>query len=234
MENGHVFLLYNCLKILLLKINNDTKDIGYATESHLPTKGRGYDTSMIYLNAANDYFNQQSSLTCNGTAVVDFFGNGKPLYNKNGTDYEEFLFEKEINGLIDGFSDEQPFFLMYTPHIVHAPQQIPKEYLTLHDDDEYLCSEQDTYVYPGYNNSNGNNVTYRCRSIYESMVTLLDSIIDNLIKKLKSNNLWDNTLLIFASDNGGPLHLGCCAGNNYPLRYDKSMKHRLKFHKNVS
>eukprot|EP01084_Bolivina_argentea_P319453 554102_1 len=102
-------------------------DIGYATQSQLP-KGRGYDHSMVYLNAANDYFTMESSLKCNNTPVVDFWGNGQPLYNKNGTGYEEFLFEEEINKLLDSFAQQSdPFFLVYTPHIVHAPQQIPKK-----------------------------------------------------------------------------------------------------------
>ena len=35
---------------------------------------------------------------------------------------------------------------------------------------------------------------------------------------MKENNLWDNTLLILTTDNGGSLELDSTAGNNYPLR----------------
>ena len=60
-------------------------------------------------------------------------------------DEKKFLFEKEIDRIIDGFTDYQPFFLLswYTPHIVLAPRQIPKEYLTSYDNDGYLCPELD-------------------------------------------------------------------------------------------
>ena len=36
--------------------------------------------------------------------------------------------------------------------------------------------------------------------------------------KLKDNNQWDNTLIIFTSDNGGPEYLASTASNNFPLR----------------
>eukprot|EP01084_Bolivina_argentea_P151763 264864_1 len=205
-------------------------NVGYLTPSHIPL-GRGYDTSMIYNSGGNDYFTQleyyppnEAPCTENGKPITlyDFWGNGKPLYDLAGTNYEEFLFENELNKLIDNFTQQtEPFFLVYAPHLIHAPQQIPKEYLTLHDNDVYNCSKLDYYVYPGFNNSNGNGVNFKCRSIYESMVTLLDTIVGNLTRRLKENNLWNNTLMIFSSDNGGPLQLPCCAANNYPLRGGK-------------
>eukprot|EP01084_Bolivina_argentea_P151770 264874_1 len=202
-------------------------DVGYATPNIIP-KGRGFDTSMIYFNAMNDYFTQQLSLAkfpCMkqyNISLVDLWKNDGPLYGLNGTEYEEFLFQKELNKLINNFTQQtEPFFLIYTPHLIHAPQQIPNDLLTIHDNDEYNCSTSDPYVYPGFNNSNGNDINFKCRSIYESMVTLLDTIVGNLTRQLKENNLWNNTLLIFSSDNGGPLGLTCCSANNWPLRGGK-------------
>eukprot|EP01083_Nonionella_stella_P294549 1001266_1 len=52
------------------------------------------------------------------------------------------------------------------------------------------------------------------------MVNLLDIIIGNITTLLKNNNLWDNTLLVFTGDNGGPEHNNTAA-NNYPLRGGK-------------
>ena len=42
--------------------------------------------------------------------------------------------------------------------------------------------------------------------------------------KLKARKLWDNTLLLFTTDNGGSLALDETAGNNYPLRGGKGTK----------
>ena len=49
------------------------------------------------------------------------------------------------------------------------------------------------------------------------MYTELDSGIETVITSLKKNNMWDNTVLIFVSDNGGPLD-HC---TNMPLRGGK-------------
>ena len=197
-----------------------------ATYTHLP-KGRGYDTYFGYLGSANDYFNETSNYTCDSQyhlPVVDFWRSNKTYNGPNrdyiASGYEEFLFRDEINRLINNefVNDKDPWFLVYTTHIAHAPQQIPKEYLNLYDNDEYNCSYTDAYVYPGFNHFNGNNVNYKCRSIYESMVTLLDTIIGEIVTNLKNKGLWNNTLMIVSSDNGGPLGLTCCSATNYPLR----------------
>ena len=73
-------------------------------------------------------------------------------------------------------------------------------------------------VYPGFNTSVEN---WHCRSIYQSMVNLLDVIIGNITDKLKANGQWDDTLIIFSADNGGEVNLGETAANNYPLRGGK-------------
>ena len=50
-----------------------------------------------------------------------------------------------------------------------------------------------------------------------AMVTALDDTVGNITAALKANRaVWNNTLMIFHSDNGGDSH-----GNNYPLRAGK-------------
>ena len=53
------------------------------------------------------------------------------------------------------------------------------------------------------------------------MVNLLDDIVGDIVDKLKSKNLYENTLIVFTSDNGGCVHLDESGGNNYPLRGGK-------------
>ena len=50
------------------------------------------------------------------------------------------------------------------------------------------------------------------------MVNYLDIIIGNITTKLKTNGLWNNTLIVFSSDNGGEINLDETAANNYPFR----------------
>ena len=40
---------------------------------------------------------------------------------------------------------------------------------------------------------------------YAAMVAVLDDAVRNITGALKETGLWDNTLLIFQSDNGGPV-----------------------------
>eukprot|EP01083_Nonionella_stella_P186938 685725_1 len=63
----------------------------------------------------------------------------------------------------------------------------------------------------------GGNVARRSK--YCQNMLLTDDIIGDIINKLKEiQDVWDNTLIIFTSDNGGDIaNKGC----NYPLRGTK-------------
>ena len=60
------------------------------------------------------------------------------------------------------------------------------------------------------------------------MVTWVDTQIGRLIDGLKAKGMWDNTLLVFSSDNGGPIYAGRSveldgSANNFPLRGGKTV-----------
>ena len=46
------------------------------------------------------------------------------------------------------------------------------------------------------------------------MMAAVDDVIGNVTQALKASGQWNNTLLIFSSDNGGPED----HADNYPLR----------------
>jgi len=103
-------------------------------------------------------------------------------------------------------------------HLPHSPPQIPEIYLEndFYEDDESQCGEWLDYVYP-----NMDNRQVDCRTIVQSQVNLLDEIVGEVVNHLKVNGLWENTLLVLQSDNGGHIQLKSGAGNNYPLRGGK-------------
>lgn len=47
-----------------------------------------------------------------------------------------------------------------------------------------------------------------------AMMAAVDDVIANVTQALKDTGHWNNTLIIFSSDNGGPID----HANNYPLR----------------
>jgi len=93
----------------------------------------------------------------------------------------------------------QNTFMYLAYQAMHTPIQSPKGYST-------RCR------------SFGVNSTNR-RDSYCGMMLALDEGVNNVTDTYKSLGIWDDTLLVFASDNGGNLRL---IGNNWPLRGGKS------------
>ena len=50
-----------------------------------------------------------------------------------------------------------------------------------------------------------------------AMTNFLDDSVKMLVETFKAKDMWNDTLVLFGSDNGGPLY----AGDNHPLRGDK-------------
>ena len=58
--------------------------------------------------------------------------------------------------------------------------------------------------------------------IFLGQISVLDEAVGNVTNALKAAGLWNNTILIFSSDNGGMVPAGTGAGCNYPLRGSKT------------
>lgn len=100
---------------------------------------------------------------------------------KGDSDYLTDLVMENAIKFVDTIA--QPFFLYYSPYAVHKPIMPVKSLL-----DKYKNK-------PG---SNGQD-----NPEYATMVENLDRNIGLLVKKLKEKNIFDNTLIVFTSDNGG-------------------------------
>lgn len=60
-------------------------------------------------------------------------------------------------------------------------------------------------------------IDFPLRRVYEGMAHCMDSGIGNVTAALKAAGLYERTLIVFSSDNGGRED-GIFGGNNYPLR----------------
>ena len=57
------------------------------------------------------------------------------------------------------------------------------------------------------------------RKTYLGMVTAMDDVLKHLVEELKSQDMYENSIIIFSSDNGGISLRG--AASNEPLRGQK-------------
>lgn len=191
-------------------------DAGIATPLHSP-RGRGFDSSLHYFNHDNNYYTYnytdtvsiQHPIQCellkyiNG--FVDLWNTSGPASTPFGT-YEEYTLRERALQIIKVHDPNQPLFMYYASRTAHAPLQVPQYYLNQfrHINDPY-------------------------RRTYQAMVMAADDVVGNITAALKARNMWNNTLLVVHSDNGGAIYqcldgpdASLCGGaNNWPLRGGK-------------
>ena len=85
----------------------------------------------------------------------------------------------------------RPLFLYIGWQINHTPLQVPGRYL-----DRFPHIDEPR------------------RKAYSAMTAFVDDGLGNLTAALQRRGMWQNTLLVVTSDNGGPAG----SGNNWPLR----------------
>lgn len=162
--------------------------------AHLPIN-RGFTSSFGYLSGAEDHFEDTRS------GYVDLWRSSSPAYGENGTlpggyDYNTYKFTREALQIINAHPAEMPMFIYLAYQNVHGPTQAPTNYTDLYDPEK---------------------VDYPPRLLCLAMISAVDESIGKITRALSSRSLWQNTLLIFSSDNGGPAD----HANNWPLRGSK-------------
>ncbi len=109
--------------------------------------------------------------------LIDWQRNGTFL-RENG--YYTNLIGDDAVKLIDRQDGSKPFFLYFASLAPHAPYQAPES-----DIDQYK------------------SVPDKLRRTYSAMITALDDQVGRIVAELNKKGLRDNTIILFASDNGG-------------------------------
>lgn len=110
-------------------------------------------------------------------------------------EYSSTLFSKRAKEIITSHDQSSPLFLYLPFQAVHGPLEAPQEYVDLYEE----VPDDD-------------------RSVFLGMVTAMDDAVGVIVDSLKQSNMYDNTIIVFFSDNGGAKG----HGNNWPLRGHKS------------
>ena len=117
-----------------------------------------------------------------GSYYPPFGNNSKQIKVEKGK--SEYLTDLIMENTLLFLDDVKgPFFLNYSPYAVHTP---------IHPVDSLLYKYQNKPPYKGQKNPR-----------YATMIENLDRNIGLLVDKLKKRKLFDNTFIIFTSDNGG-------------------------------
>ena len=183
------------------------RDSGYATGhfgkwhlgSNYPSRpqDQGFETSVWNLGGAIgnsgdpfNYYKRDSS----------YFN---PVLWKNGKKYQSQGYCSDVwtDEAIQFIGENQntPFFVYLSYNAPHKPLQLPKEYYDQYKDKEI---NEEYYRNKGiYVHGMTEKDKEDARKVY-GMVTNIDDNLNRLFKELKKNKLYDNTIIIFMTDNG--------------------------------
>ncbi|XP_070542676.1 arylsulfatase B-like [Ptychodera flava] len=167
--------------------------LGFYTKNCLPNH-RGFDNFLGFYQAMEDYYYHNISTgSFNGW---DFRRNDEPAHREYNGKYSTHIYAQEAENIIMNHDETTPLFLYLSFQAVHTPLQVPSEYSDMYKD-----------IIPNDES----------RRTYAGMVTCMDEAVGNVTMALQKRGLWENTVLIFSTDNGG-LHF---LGSNWPLRGGK-------------
>lgn len=175
--------------------------LGDAPQFH-PNK-RGFDDFYGFLGGGHQYFPekfkaQYASQVKAGRQFIH--GYLKPLeHNGKEVDVTEYLTDALSNEAVrfvkEAPAKKKPFFLYLAYNAPHVPLEAKAEDMKKFE-----------------------HIQNKDRRTYAAMVYAVDRGVGEIVKALKETNQFDNTLIVFLSDNGGNFDHGAC---NYPLKGTK-------------
>ncbi|XP_048582679.1 arylsulfatase B [Nematostella vectensis] len=151
---------------------------------------RGFDSFLGFFAGEQDHWRHSKM------GFLDFRRDEEPA-NEYGGQHSTDVFTQEAINIAMRHNASQPLFLLLSYAAVHTPLQ----------------------AHPNDVNKIG-GVSDKDRQNYLGMMGAADWSIGRLIDVYKRNGLWNNTLMIWASDNGAQPGKG--GGYNWPLRGYKS------------
>jgi arylsulfatase B len=168
---------------------------GLFSQEYTP-QARGFATTDGFLEGGEDHFTQ-STFYSSICAAKDIWVNGSVAPQYQGI-YTGFRITGTAVNILQnhaaryGPASDTPLFMYLALHNTHAPLEAPQKYLDM---------------YP--------NVSYLPKKTFYAMTAVVDEAVANVTRALHETEMWNNTLLVWTTDNGSPVTVG---GSNYPLR----------------
>lgn len=138
---------------------------------------RGFDYFYGFLGGGHDYFRIDLTKPVWEAYLQGLVRNDKPATFEG---YLTTALSQDAARFVERNKDN-PFFLFVSYNAPHQPLQAPQE-----DIDRYSFIKD------------------KRRRVYAAMVDVMDRGIGEVVDALKKNDIFENTLIFFLSDNGGP------------------------------
>jgi len=176
--------------------------VGHSRWEQTPTF-RGFQSFYGFYLGSQDYVTHIKNDTAGSGYDMrndsrEFCGHGcSRLVDERGN-YSTHAFTRQAVKVIQEHdSTDGPLFLYLAHQAVHYPDEVPKQY-------------KDPYK---------NNVDWTDQRItYAGMLSAADESIANVTKALKEKGMWENTLVVFTTDNGGPTDVCSVQGSSNGVR----------------
>ena len=211
---------------------------------------RGFTRSFALMESGADNWEAKHYLPGGSATWIE---DGKPVNLPEGF-YSSFTYADKLIDYIDsGRTDGKPFFGYLAFQAVHAPHQVPEDYIQRYADiydqgwDAIRQQRYQRQLASGLLPDTGENAVtddwgtfyarrhidwaslsdeekaYRARqmAVFAGMAEAMDTSVGKVLSYLKDTGQYDNTLILFMSDNGGESTvLREVAPLFYRLRYD--------------
>jgi len=165
--------------------------LGFCNEDCTPN-ARGFDSFFGFYQGYIDHYNHLTGE--HGKEGYDWRDDYDAREDLDGQYAGTLLLDRAVEIINDyDTSSDHPMFMYFAHSGVHTPTQAPDEYVAL---------------YPNLDEH---------RATYLGQMSQVDDTIKAVVEALKSKGMYDESVIIMQSDNGGEFN----AGENYPLRGSK-------------
>lgn len=197
-----------------ITIAHQLKKVGYATavmgklhlngglemKNHPQADDMGFDYSFVVTGGYITTKSVKNSEALNGLRSGIMYPDNFVRNNKAVGKTEKFSGELVADESIKWLEQQgnKPFFLYIPFSEVHTPVASPQKYLDMYASyiSDFAIQQPDLYYFDWL------NTPHRGSGEYYANISFLDHQVGRVLTKLKDMDLEDNTIIIFASDNG--------------------------------
>ncbi len=139
---------------------------------------RGFDEFYGFINGSHDYYKADTVFTNKAGTWPMFRNNNIVKYEGYAT---EVFSDEAVDFINENAGKEEPLFVYLAYNAVHHPWQVPDKYV------ERMA-----------------HIEHPDRRFFGGMLLAMDDGIGRVVEALKEKEVYNNTIILFISDNGSP------------------------------